>query len=331
MPRGNLETLFPVAPQVQELIGLRRHTLEPHSPDFNTYFFRVLNEGQILHQLFSTFVIKISASVVVKFGTCRDISEYQTMCYVWSHREGIPMTEPLGAVSIGDSKYFFMSYVEGDALAKVWPGLSPDMKSSVRSQLEEILGCLRRVPLPSKYLGSGEPPLCRDAPRHIRVSENSITTEEEFKAFLLSNPRERNPVYMDLISSALETNHEIVMTHADLRPENIIVSYTAPDTIKINGLIDWEFGGAYPGTSGLVVFPSFRHSSSPRFFQLSLTPPKEFQKAILTSQIAWWEYVNALGAVNWDLSDWYSYLPLNAIGEHKEEWRFLGLAHGLVT
>jgi hypothetical protein len=67
------------------------------------------------------------------------------------------------------------------------------------------------------------------------------------------------------------------MTYSDLRPENILVLYTAPNTIKITGLVDWELSGAYP---------------------------------------EYWEYVKALVGVSWSLSDWYLYLPIDTIGKH---------------
>ncbi len=94
--------------------------------------------------------------------------------------------------------------------------------------------------------------------------------------------RELNPLYRELLTSKLSTGHQIVMTHSDIRPQNILVQYTAPRSIKITGLIDWEMSGAYP---------------------------------------EYWEYVKALNGVNCDLSDWYSYLPTGVIGDHSDAWR----------
>jgi len=235
----------------------------------------------VLHQILSKWVVKISASIVVKFAPDLDIGEYQTMLYVWSQRGCIPIPEPLGAFSIGTYNYLFMSYIEGDSLASHWHHLSPALKSSIQSRMEDILRCLRKLPLPSKYLGSGEPPLCKDLRRHTRTSKRSISNEREFRDFILSSQREQNPVYHDLITSVLETNHAIVMTHGDLRAENIIVSQSGPDKIEITGLVDWELSGAYP---------------------------------------EYWEYVKALEGVTWSSSDWYSYLPVATIGKHVNAW-----------
>merc|ERR1712225_160043 len=260
-PCGSIRVIWPLTRQVESLI----------SPDLS-------NQA---HQILSKWVVKISASIVVKFAPDLDIGEYQTMLYVWSQRGCIPIPEPLGAFSIGTYNYLFMSYIEGDSLASHWNHLSPALKSSIQSRMEDILRCLRKLPLPSKYLGSGEPPLCKDLRRHTRTSKRSISNEREFRDFILSSQREQNPVYHDLITSVLETNHAIVMTHGDLRAENIIVSQSGPDKIEITGLVDWELSGAYP---------------------------------------EYWEYVKALEGVTRSSSDWYSYLPVATIGKHVNAW-----------
>lgn len=282
-PCGDFSIVSPLAAQVKTLIGLNSSDTLNGNLDSVSVFWSLLKHGEVLYQVFSKWIIRITDSIVVKFAPGLDISENHTMCHVWSHRENIPMPEPLGAVSIGSYNYIFMSYVEGASLASFWPYLSPELKSSVRSQLGEILRCLRRVPLQSKYLGSGDPPRCRDLRRHVRTSAECISTEMEFNAFLISTRRELNPVYVGLCTSTLSTSHQVVMTHSDIRPENILVLYTAPNTIRITGLVDWELSGAYP---------------------------------------EYWEYVKALAGVNSDLSDWYSYLPLDAIGEQYESFVF---------
>jgi hypothetical protein len=102
-------------------------------------------------QVLSKWIVKITASIVVKFALGLDISEYQTMGHFWTHRRNIPMPKLLGAVCYN---YIFMSYVEGDSLADLWLCLLPGPKSSVQSQLRRTLQCLRRMPLQYKYLRS---------------------------------------------------------------------------------------------------------------------------------------------------------------------------------
>jgi len=262
------------------LLGL--NSLETRLVDTLAEFQGMLENGEVLSQVLSKCVIKLTSTIVVKFAPGLDLSEDHIMHYVWSHRQSIPMPEPLGAISIGSYNYIFMSYIEGEPLEKLWPSLSPNFKKSIQSQLADILGCLRKMPLPSKYLGSGNPPLCRDLRRHVRTSPESISTELDFNTFLTSTSLETSAHYRNLITSKLSTAHLIVMTHSDLCPENILVSYSYPDTISITGLIDWELSGAYP---------------------------------------EYWEYVKAFSDVRWRSSDWYSYLPLDVIGMYDDAWR----------
>jgi aminoglycoside phosphotransferase (APT) family kinase protein len=202
---------------VKTLIGLNSSNVSNIPLDLRTNLWRLLRDGEVLYQIPLKWVIRLSPTTVVKFAPGLDISEIQTMRYIWQHKEIIPMPEPLGAISIGWCHYIFISYIEGVTLAEVWPHLTPHLKTSVQSQLGEILQCLRKVPLQSEYLGSGDPPLCRDIWRHVRISPTSISTETEFNAFLTSTQRELNPVYRKLLTSKLGTGHRIVMTHGDIR------------------------------------------------------------------------------------------------------------------
>jgi len=117
------------------------------------------------------------------------------------------MPELLGAISIRSCNYIFILYIEGDSLANLWPHLLLELKSFVQSQLGGILQYLQKVPLQSKYLGSGDPPLCRDLRQHVRTSARRILTKMEFIAFLISSYRELNLVYLDLITFTLSTSY----------------------------------------------------------------------------------------------------------------------------
>ena len=280
-PNGHLSILLPLSSQVKDLVDLGLSCASNTSPGLPFALWRLLREGKVLHQVLSKWVVQISPTIVVKFATTLDISEMQTMYHVWPNR-GVPMPEPLGAISIGRYNYLFMTYVKGVALSSLWADLTPDLKTSVQLQLGEILKCLRKAPLPSRYLGSGDPPRCKDLRRHVRSSPDFISSEAEFNKFLISTRRELNPVYLELCTSQIGTNHQIVMTHSDIRLDNILVLQPTTDTIQITGLIDWELSGAYP---------------------------------------EYWEYVKALHGVNHDFSDWFSYLPTDVIGKHHEAWR----------
>ena len=229
----------------------------------------------------SRWIVKISNNVVVKCGPSIDICELQTLDYLSPFRPKIPTPESFGALSIGTWTYLFMSYIEGTPLDKVWPKLSSELKVSVQSQLEQILCHLRKVPIPSKYLGSGSPPRCKDLRRLLRIAESKINNEVDFNSFLMRTDRKFNPVYFRLATANLSTSHQVVMTHSDLHPRNILVQLDSLRKVEVKGLVDWELSGAYP---------------------------------------EYWEYVKALAGVNCDLSDWYSHLPVAAIGCYEDAW-----------
>jgi hypothetical protein len=89
---------------------------------------------KVLYQILSKWVIRLSSTIVVKFAPGLDISEIQTMCYIWQHRGIIPILELLEAIAIGECHYIFMSYIEGVALVERWSQLTPDLKTSVQRQ-----------------------------------------------------------------------------------------------------------------------------------------------------------------------------------------------------
>ena len=165
------------------LLGLDQSDNVNKSIDIISVIGRLLQLGEVLHQVHSQWVIKISDSIVVKFSGVLDISEHQTMCYIWTNGKNIPIAEPLGFISIGDCNYMFMTYVEGETLAKHWPLLSPELKSSIQSQLGDILRSLRQIPSPSMYFGSGSPPLCKDLRRHIRTSSGALQQKRSLTNF----------------------------------------------------------------------------------------------------------------------------------------------------
>ena len=108
---GDFSIISPLAPQVKTLVSLNSLDTSNEFPDSVSIFWCLLRHGKVLHQVLSKWIVKITTSVVVKFAPGLDMSEYQSMCHVWSHRENIPIPEPLGAISIGSCNYIFTSYI----------------------------------------------------------------------------------------------------------------------------------------------------------------------------------------------------------------------------
>ncbi len=97
----------------------------------------------------------------------------------------------------------------------------------------------------------------------------------------MSAPRTFNPKFLELVASTLQTGHEVVMSHGDLHPSNILVEWESSTSLVVTGIVDWELSGAYP---------------------------------------EYWDYVKALHWVKSDLSDWYTYIPTEAIGNYQDRW-----------
>ncbi|KLJ11059.1 hypothetical protein EMPG_13666 [Blastomyces silverae] len=98
-----------------------------------------------------------------------------------------------------------MSLIESCSLNKLWPDLPSADKFFVRDQFDVILENIRSLPLPSKYLGGGNPPQCIDCRMWKRKSPESMESEAQFNEFLLSvriaNPTGRLAVHIQSTES----------------------------------------------------------------------------------------------------------------------------------
>ena len=208
----------------------------------------------------------------------------------------IPVSHPLGVLSIGSMTYAFMTLIEGHSLDGLWQNLSNTEKCSVRDQLNVLSEKLRSLPLPSQYLGGGNPPQCIDCRMWKRKSPERLENEFQFNEFLLSgNRRSGMEPYVDFVRFMLKENHRIVLTHGDLHPRNILVVRDdgAEEGIRVTGLIDWEVGGAY---------------------------------------LEYWEFVKSLNTVRPIRSgDWPFFLPLDGIGKYFDEYAIDCLIDNCVT
>ncbi|KAH9898693.1 kinase-like domain-containing protein [Xylariomycetidae sp. FL2044] len=277
-PEGCLEWLDVPDQSIQNLVAQPRDT----GFDINEAALSgLMQRGEICHhdRFSSRWIIKITDSIVVKCGPSVDVSELSTMRLVSKY--DIPIPKPLGAIRAGTWTYLFMSHVPGRPLKNLWGELSSDAKSSMRIQLGNIIRRLRDIPEPYTYLGGGEPPRCKDLRRTLRISNSNIADEAAFNDFLLCTGRVHNPVYLELIRSTMNKTHQIVMTHGDLHPGNIMVTRDTQGDFTIAAILDWEMSGMYP---------------------------------------EYWEFIKAMSGVSHDLSDWYSYIPAE-LGQYNAEWQ----------
>ena len=182
-------------------------------------------------------------------------------------------------------------------LESVWPDLTTAHKLSVQQQLKVIFARLRAEDFGAqggedpRRFGSFETGICKDTRRNQRVSETLIATEAEFNEFLCRAPGRAVTAWITMICESLGADHRIVMTHGDLHPRDIMVSWedggeggvAAAEDVRVTAILDWEFAGWYP---------------------------------------EYWEFVKALNTVTTrgPLRDWIEYLPTDAIGSYPVEY-----------
>jgi aminoglycoside phosphotransferase (APT) family kinase protein len=294
-PEGDLIITRPLADQVVRLLGLSDGKVgvaeaisSLHPPVIHdapsTELLRAIEKGTLIWHLCGKFVVRLDENIAVKFAYAMDVNDAVAMEHIKSHAPDMAIPVPFGVASVGAFNYVFMSFVDGVSLDKLWPSLTIPLKQSVQAKLTTIMHQLRALPLPSgPALGSGEPRRCKDMRRTSRICSEEIQTEEALNDFLTTDPeRQFCPLWMQMVRSRLRSDHKMVMTHSDLRDANIMVEQKTPDSIQITGLVDWGSSGVYP---------------------------------------EYWEYVKACSGLRaTSKSDWFDYLPVEAIGHYVDEY-----------
>lgn len=270
----------------------------------------LMRTGEALFSLHDTTVLGLGPNTVVKIGsTSLNPEGITNLQFINSHLPQIPSPKLLGSLTSPRRIYIFMSRGEGDTLESVWPQLRDAEKRTIQKQLNGIFRILRATTpsgLDSSSLiriGSFVSGLCQDTRRWPRTCQG-LTSEAEFNDFLCRAPpdsRRTQTPWIKMIHSFMNDNHKLVMTHGDLHPRNIMVNWKplvssqrdmekdedddgmSVRAIEITSILDWEMAGWYP---------------------------------------EYWEFVKALQTVEsrGPLSDWYDYLPIEAIGQWPSEY-----------
>ncbi|KAL2815522.1 hypothetical protein BJX63DRAFT_160900 [Aspergillus granulosus] len=239
--------------------------------------------SEIIWQLGSTAVLGLDSQLVIKLENGIDVDHIPMIDHLKQHAPQLPIPAIHGILQQADSRrsFIFMSRAPGVPLSSIWKSMNGEQKASIKDQLNTIVAKFRSIPAPPSedpraVLGGGNPRRCKDTRRDICIADGPISNEAEFNAFISSRPRRTITGQITMIRSYLTTDHNVVMTHGDLHPRNIMVSITPgnPDVITITAILGWEMCGWYP---------------------------------------EYWEYVKALNTVTPrdGFGDWYAYLPPN--------------------
>ncbi|OAX78314.1 hypothetical protein ACJ72_07380 [Emergomyces africanus] len=190
-------------------------------------------------------VFKSDGNIVIKaIKNALDYTEYTTLQYLEVHKPTVPAPRPSGLLRMRDVSLIFMTYTSTTTLADIWAGLDISQKRSLSHSNGTPLGGVG---------GEG----CKDVRRHLRCSTEPILATKDFKDFLF--PSLRAPIFTEFIDRLCQScippqqlEVRCVLTHGDLRPDNITVESSNDCQFRITGLLDWEYSGFYPEYHELI-------------------------------------------------------------------------------
>jgi serine/threonine protein kinase len=209
---------------------------------------KLLSNCQRLSPEASPQVYRLDAKTVVKTGEVVRMSEAATMRLV-REKTSIPVPRILDAGRREDGTghvCILMEYVEGETLEKAWKTLDAPQKAGIIAQLRSYVDQLRAIR--GAYIGCVDGTHCEDqffSDLNDPTSYGPFQTESAFCDGLVRSLREREQgTWVDMICRFVKSvppHNNIVLTHNDLAPQNILVRGG-----KVVAIIDWELAGYYP-------------------------------------------------------------------------------------
>lgn len=208
---------------------------------------KLLSSCQRLSPEASPQVYRLDAKTVAKTGDVVRMSEAATMRLV-REKTSIPVPRVFDAGVRKDGTghvCILMEYVEGETLDKAWESLNASQKAGIIAQLLGYLGQLRAIGGP--YIGCVDGTHCQDqffSDCKDPASYGPFHSESAFCDGLVRSLRERTQnTWVDMICRFIKAlpQHNIVLTHNDLAPRNILVR-----DAKVVAILDWELAGYYP-------------------------------------------------------------------------------------
>ncbi|KAL3473712.1 kinase-like domain-containing protein [Aspergillus californicus] len=195
-------------------------------------------EGEIIHELFKRKVVRVGDTFARKYGPNLRAHEPDNLRFIAANTT-IPVPK-VHDVEWEDGKLvsFTMDYMPGTKLDDAWDSLDHDQKLSIAKQLHGYVAQLRK--LKGTYIGGVNGTAVIG--KMFRLECGPFDTEQAFNKFILQEVHDRTPdILRELIKEAVLDTHEIVFTHSDLAPRNILV-----ENGQVTAILDWEDAGWYP-------------------------------------------------------------------------------------
>lgn len=158
----------------------------------------------------------------------------------------IPVPRVVASARGHGKSFMLMTCIPGEELEAAWPKLNQSQRDSVVQQLRGFVDELRQLKPPSS-LPPGAVCSLKNEPMH----ESRVASVTPFGPFANEDSFNRGLLHVikrfvyqgkiDDIYSRMRADHQIVFTHGDFAPRNILVQGD-----KIVAVIDWEDSGWLP-------------------------------------------------------------------------------------
>jgi aminoglycoside phosphotransferase (APT) family kinase protein len=143
----------------------------------------------------------------------------------------IPVPEVLAAYQDESTGHvcIVMEFIEGDTLENVWDSFSPSQKGEIIEQLQSYFSQLRGIK--GDFIGSVDRTACEDPLFDNELGAyGPFRDENEFNGGIVKAlKRAESSSFVDMIGLMIHSvmkNHDIVLTHGDFAPRNILVRGT---------------------------------------------------------------------------------------------------------
>lgn len=175
---------------------------------------------------------------VYKSGSRVRIEESRALQFAHSLQLPVPAVHK---VNVSDRETgILMDFVDGECLEEAWLSMDAEQKRSVAEQIGHIVTTMRQAAPDQRSIGAFGGP-ARDCRQISDYSGGPFANEAEFNIFVLDLLRGTPSMIRSTLVEALNVNSQIVFTHGDLTPRNIIVKGD-----RVQALLDWEYAGWYP-------------------------------------------------------------------------------------
>ncbi|CAK3798973.1 phosphotransferase enzyme family [Lecanosticta acicola] len=187
---------------------------------------------------------RMNETTVVKTGDAVRMAEAEAMRLV-AEKTSIPVPRVFDAyIQESDGHgVIIMEYIQGETLDKAWPSYSTTQKDALLGQLRGFLMELRSIG--GSKISAVDGSHCSD---QFFDTDNPncgpFDDERDFHQGLADALRKRgDTTWCQMVSRFLISlgGHDIVLTHNDLAPRNILVQGGS-----VVAILDWEMSGYYP-------------------------------------------------------------------------------------